>query len=159
MQSRTSYFNKAIFLNTLKRFWPLWLAYFAVWTLVLPVTSAVNYLGDVWRVQRDVLEISQQAGIIVNLGYGALAAMAVWSFMYNSKTMSGVACLPIKREGVFLSVTLAGLIPAIVANHMDAQLVHEAAIGKIAGDQILKLMTLGLTEEEAEQRILEGFLS
>lgn len=41
---------------------------------------------------------------------------------------------------------------------MDAQLIHEAAIGKIAGDQILKLMTLGLTEEEAEQKILDGFL-
>lgn len=49
-------------------------------------------------------------------------------------------------------------IPAITANHMDAQLIHEAAIGKIAGDQILKLMTLGLTEEEAEQKILDGFL-
>ena len=49
-------------------------------------------------------------------------------------------------------------IPAIVANHVDAQLVHEAAIGRIAGDQILKLMTLGLTEEEAEEKILDGFL-
>ena len=38
-------------------------------------------------------------------------------------------------------------IPAIVANHVDAQLIHEAAIGRIAGDQILKLMTLGLTEQ------------
>ncbi len=50
-------------------------------------------------------------------------------------------------------------IPAIDAQDLDAQLIHEAAIGRIAGDQILKLMTLGLTEEEAEQRILEGFLS
>ena len=49
-------------------------------------------------------------------------------------------------------------IPAITANHPDAQLVHEAAIGRIAGDQILKLMTLGLTEEEAEEEILNGFL-
>ena len=49
-------------------------------------------------------------------------------------------------------------IPAIVANCMDAQLIHEAAIGRIAGDQITKLMTLGLTEEEAENKILEGFL-
>ena len=49
-------------------------------------------------------------------------------------------------------------VPAITANHVDAQLIHEAAIGKIAGDQILKLMTLGLTEEEAEQEILNGFL-
>ena len=42
---------------------------------------------------------------------------------------------------------------------MDAQLIHGAAIGKIAGDQILKLMTLGLTEEEAEDCILKGFLA
>lgn len=49
-------------------------------------------------------------------------------------------------------------IPAIIANHPDAQLVHEAAIGRIAGDQILKLMTLGLTEQEAEEEILNGFL-
>ena len=43
-------------------------------------------------------------------------------------------------------------------SHPDAQLIHEAAIGRIAGDQILKLMTLGLTEEEAEEEILNGFL-
>ena len=49
-------------------------------------------------------------------------------------------------------------IPAITANHVDASLIHEAAIGKIAGDQILKLETLGFTAEEAEERILQGFL-
>ena len=49
-------------------------------------------------------------------------------------------------------------IPAIIADSMEAQLIHEAAIGRIAGDQILKLMTLGLTEEEAEEKILDGFL-
>ena len=49
-------------------------------------------------------------------------------------------------------------IPEITCNHVDAGLIHEAAIGKIAGEQILKLMTLGLTAEEAEEKILEGFL-
>ncbi len=49
-------------------------------------------------------------------------------------------------------------IPAIAANHVDASLIHEAAIGKIAGEQILKLETLGFTAEEAEEKILEGFL-
>lgn len=48
--------------------------------------------------------------------------------------------------------------PALEASHVDAQLIHEAAIGKIAGEQILKLRTLGLTEEEAEAKIVEGFL-
>ena len=50
-------------------------------------------------------------------------------------------------------------VPEIAANHVDAQLIHEAAIGKIAGDQLLKLQTLGLTEEEAEDCILKGFLA
>lgn len=49
--------------------------------------------------------------------------------------------------------------PKLCAHHGDAALIHEAAIGKIAGEQILKLRTLGLTEQEAEARIIEGFLS
>ena len=49
-------------------------------------------------------------------------------------------------------------IPQLTANNIDAALIHEAAIGKIAGEQIIKLMTLGLTEEEAEEQIVNGFL-
>lgn len=49
-------------------------------------------------------------------------------------------------------------VPEIAANDLDAALIHEAAIGKIAGDQIIKLMTLGLTESEAEEEIVNGFL-
>lgn len=48
--------------------------------------------------------------------------------------------------------------PKIEANNVDASLIHEAAIGKIAGDQLIKLMTLGLTEKEAEEQIINGFL-
>ena len=49
--------------------------------------------------------------------------------------------------------------PKLCAHHSDAELIHEAAIGKIAGEQILKLRTLGLSEQEAEAKIIEGFLS
>ncbi len=49
-------------------------------------------------------------------------------------------------------------LPQIEANHVDASLIHEAAIGKIAGEQLIKLMTLGLTEKEAEEEIINGFL-
>jgi len=58
----------------------------------------------------------------------------------------------IMDEGKILAV------PSLEANHVDAMLVHEAAIGKIAGDQLIKLMTLGLTEAEAEEQIISGFL-
>ena len=59
----------------------------------------------------------------------------------------------IMDQGVILAV------PSLEAHHVDAELVHEAAIGKIAGDQIIKLMTLGLTEQEAEEQIISGFLA
>ncbi len=48
--------------------------------------------------------------------------------------------------------------PQLTANHIEANLIHEAAIGKIAGEQLIKLMTLGLTEKEAEEQIINGFL-
>lgn len=49
-------------------------------------------------------------------------------------------------------------VPEVSANHINASLIHEAAIGKIAGEQLMKLMTLGLTEAEAEEQIIAGFL-
>ena len=49
-------------------------------------------------------------------------------------------------------------VPSLDANNLDASLIHEAAIGKIAGEQLTKLMTLGLTEKEAEEQIVSGFL-
>ena len=50
-------------------------------------------------------------------------------------------------------------VPAITANHADAQIVHEAAIGRINNDQLLKLMSFGMDEEEAENVIVQGFLA
>lgn len=64
----------------------------------------------------------------------------------------------VQCDAIIMAEAKVKAIPAITANHTDAQLIHEAAIGRIAGDQILKLMTLGMTEEEAEEEILNGFL-
>ncbi len=61
-------------------------------------------------------------------------------------------------DGIIMDEAHISAIPEIAANHLDAALIHEAAIGKIAGDQILKLQTFGLTEQEAEQQIISGFL-
>lgn len=61
-------------------------------------------------------------------------------------------------DGIIMDNAKILAIPGLEANNVDAGLVHEAAIGKIAGDQIIKLMTLGLTEEEAEEHIINGFL-
>ncbi len=71
----------------------------------------------------------------------------------NTECFGHVECdAIIKDNGKVIS------IPEIIANSVDANLIHEAAIGKIAGDQLMKLMSLGLNEKEAEQAIIDGFL-
>ena len=57
-----------------------------------------------------------------------------------------------------MDAAVVSAIPELTAHDVDAALIHEAAIGKIAGEQLTKLMTMGLTREEAEARIIEGFL-
>jgi len=61
-------------------------------------------------------------------------------------------------DAIIMGNARISAIPEITANNPDSALIHEAAIGKIAGDQIIKLMTLGLTEAEAEEQIVNGFL-
>lgn len=61
-------------------------------------------------------------------------------------------------DAIIMDNAHVSAIPEITANHIDASLIHEAAIGKIAGEQLIKLMTLGLTEQEAEEQIVNGFL-
>ncbi|MDE7182992.1 MAG: SufD family Fe-S cluster assembly protein [Lachnospiraceae bacterium] len=61
-------------------------------------------------------------------------------------------------DAIIMDHAVVRAIPEITANNLDASLIHEAAIGKIAGDQLIKLMTLGLTEAEAEEQIVNGFL-
>ena len=71
----------------------------------------------------------------------------------NNKSFAHVECDAIIQDKASVKA-----IPEIYANDIDANLIHEAAIGKIAGEQLIKLMSLGLTEKEAEQTIINGFL-
>lgn len=61
-------------------------------------------------------------------------------------------------DAIIMDDATVAAIPEILAQHPEASLIHEAAIGKIAGEQLIKLMTLGLTEKEAEEEIVNGFL-
>lgn len=61
-------------------------------------------------------------------------------------------------DAIVMDDATVSAVPKINANHVEAGLIHEAAIGKIAGEQLIKLMTLGLTEKEAEEQIVNGFL-
>ena len=61
-------------------------------------------------------------------------------------------------DAIIMDNAKISAIPEITANDLEASLIHEAAIGKIAGEQLIKLQTLGLTEQEAEEQIVNGFL-
>ena len=71
----------------------------------------------------------------------------------NEKCRAHIQC-----DSIIMDKASVSSIPAITANSADAQIIHEAAIGRINNDQLIKLMTFGMTEEEAEEVIINGFL-
>ena len=64
----------------------------------------------------------------------------------------------VECDAIIMDNGVVKAVPEILANSIDARLIHEAAIGKIAGEQLTKLMTLGLSEKDAEEKIIKGFL-
>ena len=78
---------------------------------------------------------------------------------FRPVVVGNAACFGhVQCDSIIMGNAKISSVPAITANSTEAELIHEAAIGKIAGDQLLKLETLGLTHEEAEDTILKGFL-
>ncbi|MGN0620425.1 MAG: SufB/SufD family protein [Porcipelethomonas sp.] len=79
--------------------------------------------------------------------------------IFSSKITGNAKCSGhTECDAIIMDEAKIEAVPGLTANHIDAALIHEAAIGKIAGEQIIKLMTLGLTEQEAEDKIVNGFL-
>lgn len=79
--------------------------------------------------------------------------------LFRSRLIGEAACSGHSEcDAIIMDEGEVSAIPELTAHNVDATLIHEAAIGKIAGEQLTKLMTLGLTEKQAEQKIIEGFL-
>ncbi len=79
--------------------------------------------------------------------------------VFQSKVTGNTKCFGhVECDAIIKDKAKVVAVPEIVANNVEANLIHEAAIGKIAGEQLTKLMTLGLTEKEAEEAIINGFL-
>ena len=78
---------------------------------------------------------------------------------FNSKVIGNSKCFGhVECDAIIKDKAVVKAVPEIEANNVDANLIHEAAIGKIAGEGLIKLMTLGLNEKEAEDEIIKGFL-
>ncbi len=119
MRSKTSCFNRTLFLTAVKRFWPLWGAYLAIWVLSLPLPLFRDRQYG-WIDELDYLEriysLGFTEGLILSILFSLFSAMAVWSFLYNARSASGLASLPVKREGQFLSALGAGFLPLAAGN-------------------------------------------
>ena len=125
MKSGTSFFNGPLFHRTVLRFWPIWFVYAFALALALPVrlSGALSDLGRASQVT-EALRMSQYVPIsaVCNFGLAAAplvscaAAMAVYSHLYFQRSAAAYGALPIKREGIFCSVTAAGLLPILALN-------------------------------------------
>lgn len=132
MKSKISFFNRGLFRSALRRFWPLWALHFAGWFLFMPMMTLVNSLnklssseGFVFHLLESGCDAARFAAFIM----AALTAMAVFGFMYSNRSAGLIASLPIRREAVFGSAWLGGMVPVIASNLLVALLTFLFALG------------------------------
>ncbi|MBE6969170.1 MAG: ABC transporter permease [Ruminococcaceae bacterium] len=122
MRSRTSFFNKTVFCKTIQRFWPLWLGHAALWFLLLPM-ELINRFGRSnvveLRVKADVLSAATDYSGAVAFIFAILAAMAVFGWLYNTRSVSFMAALPVRRETMFLSSYAAGFVMLLLSSVLN----------------------------------------
>ena len=121
MASGTSYFNSTLYRKTMARFWPLWVLWGLIWMFLIPLNMLNQYFDTLHWVKNlglarsNLLETAQQlpgalrAGVIMVCVFSVLAAMAVFGYLYNSRSACMMHALPMRRESLFLTQYLAGL--------------------------------------------------
>ena len=118
MQSKTSFFNGTLFRKNLTRFWPLW-ALAAFIGALFPLSVLLDMAHRGWHTYtapeftRMYYEVVSAVSVI-SLVYAALCAMAVWSYLYNARSVGLMHTLPIRREGLFLTNFLSGFAMTLI---------------------------------------------
>ncbi|MDD4716263.1 MAG: hypothetical protein PHT34_06965 [Oscillospiraceae bacterium] len=114
MQSKTSYFNYTVFRENITRFWPVWGGYAFIWMIALPFyifsqSKEADSSSLVYLTGEYVLNTASVLGVALAMIFGILSAMAVFSYLFQTRSAGMFHTLPIRREGLFLSNYLAGL--------------------------------------------------
>ena len=131
MQSKTSFFNRTLFRKNLSRYWPLWgfasfVGFLAPAALLVRVIQSGETSVEPLLVREVYYTLLGSAVPIISLCYAILCAMAVWSYLYNARSVGMMHTLPIRREGLFLTNLLSGLammaIPYLVAGGLGTLL-------------------------------------
>ena len=121
MKSETSLFNRSFSANLLKRCWPLWAAYLCICLMSLPGilygVNPNNYIGDPSYNHFEYLVLTNGCqAVLVSFVVAIIVAMAMFSFLYNSRTCDMISALPMKRETVFFTAWATGLLPLIASD-------------------------------------------
>lgn len=121
MKSGTSFFNSTLFRKNLTRYWPVWALYAIVWIYAMPVRCITivsrnqQWMGEtpIKQVQafaNDIPDLLEGFGVFMAVAFGILAAMAMFSYLCNNRSAGMVHSLPVRREGLFLTNYLSGLV-------------------------------------------------
>ena len=139
MKSKTAFFNKGICLNYLKRCWPLWVAYIVVLMMAVPGSilpqvaversmSAEELFWHTNNLNRQILYAGRDS-VSLSAICGVIAAMAMYSFMYNSRSCSMMCALPVRRETVFVTAYFTGLVPMLAIDLLTVAFTALPALG------------------------------
>ena len=119
MRSGTSYFNLTLVGKNLARFWPIWGLYTLIWVVLMPVGILIQ--RDYWTAYEARAYALRLIGgaspaLVLAFCFGILAAMAVFSYLYSTRSVGMFHALPMRREGLFLTNYLSGLAFLIIPN-------------------------------------------
>ena len=157
MKSGTSYFEPTLFRKNLTRYWPIWVLYTLIWFYALPmrcimvVTRNQAWMGEtplkqVQSFANQIPDLLEGFGTFMAFTFGVLMAMAVFSFLYNNRAAGMIHSLPVRREGLFLTSYLSGLV-CLMAPHLLVWLCTLGAEGLCSGYVDLYTVSLWLAAQ------------
>lgn len=143
MKSNRALFNKGVSLNLLKRYWPLWLGYLIIIMMVIPggilprldnsyIRTEQDLFWHILDMNRSVLRMGA-SGVTLSLFSGVVAAMVMYSFMYTTRGCTMMCALPVRRESLFVTTYLTGLVPMLL---IDALAVAVTAVPALSSGYV-----------------------
>ncbi len=137
MRCGMSFFNAAVYKNCLKRYWPVWAA--LLLSLILSLPLPVMNAGDGFDAADIIRTVGGYGSVVTTFLFSGMAAMTVFGWMYNAKSVGFTASLPVRREGLFLSCAMAGFTMVAAPAVVTALLTLVAAAGSCGFGWALEL--------------------
>lgn len=140
MRSKISFFNGTVFKNNTTRFWPIWAGYLAILMLIFPISILANVrysyfdMSSTLEFAEDMLRTAASPVIIVlSLIFGIAAAMALYSYLYSTKSAGMIGSLPVTRRSMLFTNYMTGVIWIVCANLITSVflVLAEAMVGKL----------------------------